>query len=193
MAAKRNQERVKSILLLAIPDEYLLKFHNVADAKSLWEAIKSSLDKAYDRFQKLISQLEVHGAPISKEDINQKFLRSLSPSWNQIDLIMRNKPDIDEIDIDDLYNNIRVYEDEMKRSSSSNSASQNLAFLSSENTSSTNEVSTASGDFGVSTAGGISQVHLPHGAHMQQPLSCAQPTPVPQLKNEIFSRLMKMT
>ncbi|GJS41568.1 hypothetical protein Tco_0566611 [Tanacetum coccineum] len=41
LAAKRNQERVKSILLLAIPDEYLLKFHNVADAKSLWEAIKS--------------------------------------------------------------------------------------------------------------------------------------------------------
>ncbi|GKE47902.1 hypothetical protein Tco_1479160, partial [Tanacetum coccineum] len=151
-------------------------FHNVADAKSLWEAIKSrfagneeskkmqknvlkhqfenfstasneSLDKAYDRFQKLISQLEVHGAPISKEDINQKFLRSLPPSWNQIALIMRNKPDIDEIDIDDLYNNLRVYEDEMKRSSSSTSTSQNLAFLSFENTSSTNEVSTASGDF----------------------------------------------
>ncbi|GJS71307.1 hypothetical protein Tco_0704148 [Tanacetum coccineum] len=165
LAAKRNQERVKSILLLAIPDEYLLKFHNVADAKSLWAAIKSrfggneeskkmqknvlkhqfenfttasneSLDKAYDRFQKLISQLEVHGAPISKEDINQKFLRSLPPSWNQIALIMRNKPDIDEIDIDDLYNNLRVYEDEMKRSSSSTSTSQNLAFLSSENTSS---------------------------------------------------------
>ncbi|GJY10870.1 hypothetical protein Tco_0379055 [Tanacetum coccineum] len=74
-----------------------------------------SLDKAYDRFQKLISQLEVHGAPISKEDINQKFLISLPPSWNQIVLIMRNKPDIDKIDIDDLYNNLRVYEDEMKR------------------------------------------------------------------------------
>ncbi|GJZ25087.1 hypothetical protein Tco_0562546 [Tanacetum coccineum] len=53
----------------------------------------------------------------SKEDINQKFLRSLPPSWNQIALIMRNKPDIDEIDIDNLYNNLRVYEDEMKRSS----------------------------------------------------------------------------
>ncbi|GJY07688.1 hypothetical protein Tco_0374742 [Tanacetum coccineum] len=37
LVAKRNQERVKSILLLAIPDEYLLKFYNVADAKSLWE------------------------------------------------------------------------------------------------------------------------------------------------------------
>ncbi|GJR10080.1 ribonuclease H-like domain-containing protein [Tanacetum coccineum] len=187
LAARRNQERIKSILLLAIPDEYLLKFHNVPDAKSLWAAIKSrfggneeskkmqknvlkhqfenfvtasneTLDKAYDRFQKLISQLEIHGAYVSKEDINQKFLRSLPPSWSQIALIMRNKPDIDEVDIDDLYNNLRVYEDELKRSSGSNSASQNLAFLSSENTNSTNEVSTASGDFGVSTAGGINQV-----------------------------------
>ncbi|GKG02915.1 hypothetical protein Tco_0310551 [Tanacetum coccineum] len=35
LAAKRNQERVKSILLLAIPDKYLLKFHNVPNAKSL--------------------------------------------------------------------------------------------------------------------------------------------------------------
>ncbi|GJY85203.1 hypothetical protein Tco_0499229 [Tanacetum coccineum] len=218
LAAKRNQERVKSILLLAIPDEYLLKFHNVADAKSLWEAIKSrfggneeskkmqknvlkhqfenfstasneSLDKAYDRFQKLISQLEVHGAPISKEDINQKFLRSLPPSWNQIALIMRNKPDIDEIDIDDLYNNLRVYEDEMKRSSSSTSTSQNLAFLSSENTSSTNEVSTASGDFGVSTAGGISQVSSTPCAHDVACSFFAQPTTSPQLENEDFQQI----
>ncbi|GJV66324.1 hypothetical protein Tco_1477152 [Tanacetum coccineum] len=156
LAAKRNQERVKSILLLAIPDEYLLKFHNVPDAKSFWEAIKSrfgeneeskkmqknvlkhqfenfttvpneSLDKAYDRFQKLISQLEVYAAPVSKEDINQKFLRSLPPSWSQIALIMTNKPDIDQTDIDDLYNNLRVYEDEMKRvnnAGGTNSSSQ---------------------------------------------------------------------
>ncbi|GJY09484.1 hypothetical protein Tco_0377669 [Tanacetum coccineum] len=41
LVAKRNQEIVKSILLLEIHDEYLLKFHNVADDKSLWEAIKS--------------------------------------------------------------------------------------------------------------------------------------------------------
>ncbi|GJR93307.1 hypothetical protein Tco_0265481 [Tanacetum coccineum] len=128
-------------------------------------ASNESVDKAYDRFQKLISRLEVHGAPISKEDINQKFLRSLPPSWNQIALIMRNKPNIDEIDIDDLYNNLRVYEDEMRRSSSSTSTSQNMAFLSSENTSSTNEVSTASGDIKVSTAGGTSQVPSTLCAH----------------------------
>ncbi|GKE43896.1 hypothetical protein Tco_1471180, partial [Tanacetum coccineum] len=162
LAANRNQERFKSILLLPIPDEYLLKFHNVADAKSLWKAIKS---RFAGNVESKKMQKNVHGAPISKEDINQKFLRSLPPLWNQIALIMRNKSDIDEIDIDDLYNNLRVYEDKLKRSSGSNSASQNLAFLSSENTSSTNEVSTASGDFGVSTASGINQVPSTPCAH----------------------------
>ncbi|GJQ96646.1 putative ribonuclease H-like domain-containing protein [Tanacetum coccineum] len=129
------------------------------------------------------------GAPISKENINQKFLRNLPSSWNQIALIMRNKPDIDEIDIDDLYNNLRVYEDELKRSSGSNSASQNLAFLSSENTGSTNEVSTASGDFGVSTAGGINQVPSTLCAHDIAYSFLAQPTTSPQLKNEDFQQM----
>ncbi|GJW12073.1 ribonuclease H-like domain-containing protein [Tanacetum coccineum] len=123
-------------------------FANVNHSRRAIQIEIRCLDKAYDRFQKLISQLEVHGAPISKEDINQKFLRSLPSLWNQIALIMRNKLDIDEIDIDDLYNNLRCYEDELKRSSGSNFASQNLAFLSFENTNSTNEVSTASGHFG---------------------------------------------
>ncbi|GJX46236.1 ribonuclease H-like domain-containing protein [Tanacetum coccineum] len=131
LSAKRNKERVKRILLLAIPDEYLLKFHNF---ENFTTAPNESLDKAYDRFQKLISQLEVHAALVSKEDINQMFLRSLPPSWSQITLIMRNKPDIDQTDIDDLYNNLK-------------------------NTSSTNEVSTASGNFGVNIAGGTSSTN----------------------------------
>ncbi|GKD25444.1 ribonuclease H-like domain-containing protein, partial [Tanacetum coccineum] len=54
-------------------------------------------------------------APISKEDINHKFLRSLPSSWNQIALNMRNKPDIDKIDIDDLYKLSYGFEDELKR------------------------------------------------------------------------------
>ncbi|GJW38391.1 hypothetical protein Tco_0064236 [Tanacetum coccineum] len=35
------------------------------------------LDKTYDRFQKLTSQLEIHGEVISQEDANLKLLRSL--------------------------------------------------------------------------------------------------------------------
>ncbi|GJV89574.1 hypothetical protein Tco_1533512 [Tanacetum coccineum] len=43
LAARRNQERVKSILLLVIFDEYLLKFHSVADANSLGEIYNRDL------------------------------------------------------------------------------------------------------------------------------------------------------
>ncbi|GJU07273.1 hypothetical protein Tco_1123703 [Tanacetum coccineum] len=121
LAAKRNQERIKSILLLAIPDEYLLKFHNVPDAKSFLKNLVTTSNELDTHTYGLdirnsLSQLENSGAYVSKEDINQKFLRSLPPSWSQIALIMRNKPDIDEVDIDELYNNLRVYEDELKRS-----------------------------------------------------------------------------
>ncbi|GKA25194.1 ribonuclease H-like domain-containing protein [Tanacetum coccineum] len=52
---------------------------------------------------------------------------------------MRNKSDLDELSIDDLYNNLKVYESEIKGNSSSSSNSQNVAFVSSDNSSSTNE------------------------------------------------------
>ncbi|GJS11977.1 putative ribonuclease H-like domain-containing protein [Tanacetum coccineum] len=165
-----------------VETEYQLRFHAIKDAKTLWVAIKSrfgdnieskkmqknvlkqqfenfsvsdteGLDKAYDRFQKLISLLEVHGASVSNEDANQKFLRALPSSWNNIALIMRNKEGIDELDIDDLYNNLKVFEADIKGSFGSSSNSQNVAFLSAEDTNSSNEVNTANG---VSTAAGHS-------------------------------------
>nr|GFA09618.1 ribonuclease H-like domain-containing protein [Tanacetum cinerariifolium] len=134
--AWKNKLKAKSTLMLAIPDENLLKFHTCKDAKSLWEAIKNrflgnkeskkmqktiikqnyknfvassqeGLDKIYDRFQKLISQLEIHGKVISQEDANLKLLRSLPLAWNNIALIMRNKSDLDTLSMDDLYNNLK--------------------------------------------------------------------------------------
>ncbi|GJZ46897.1 ribonuclease H-like domain-containing protein [Tanacetum coccineum] len=39
--ARKNELKAKSTLLLAIPDEHLLKFHGIKDAKTLWEAIKA--------------------------------------------------------------------------------------------------------------------------------------------------------
>ncbi|GKC31158.1 hypothetical protein Tco_1038452 [Tanacetum coccineum] len=144
----RNKElKAKSIMLLAILDEHLLKFHGIKDAKTLWEATKTRFggnkeskkmqktilkqqyenfttskskghDKTYDRFQKLISQLEIHGEVISQEDANLMLLRVLPSSWNNIALIMHNKADLDELSMDDLYDNLKVYEAEIKSQTS---------------------------------------------------------------------------
>nr|GEV25949.1 retrovirus-related Pol polyprotein from transposon TNT 1-94 [Tanacetum cinerariifolium] len=73
-----------------------------------------------------------------------KFLRSLPSEWNTHVVVWRNKVDLDTMSIDDLYNNFKIVEQEVKRTvaSSSSSKSQNMAFLSSPG--STNEVDTAS-------------------------------------------------
>ncbi|GJU57389.1 hypothetical protein Tco_1235155 [Tanacetum coccineum] len=54
--ARKNELKAKSTLLLAIPDEHLLKFHGIKDAKTLWEAIKARFggNKESKKMQKTI-------------------------------------------------------------------------------------------------------------------------------------------
>nr|GEU69244.1 ribonuclease H-like domain-containing protein [Tanacetum cinerariifolium] len=169
--ARERERKAMTTLLMAIPEDHLAKFHKMTDAKEMWEAIKSrfgrndeskklkyllkqqfksfyvsnseGLHKGYDRFQSFLSQLETHSASVSIEDANQKFLSSLPSSWFQISLIMRTKTGVDTLSFNDLYNNLRVFESDVKGSTGSSSSTHNVAFLSSENTSSTNEVNTA--------------------------------------------------
>ncbi|GKB05651.1 hypothetical protein Tco_0833846 [Tanacetum coccineum] len=104
--ARERERKARTTLLMALPEDHLAKFHKITDAKEMWDAIKSrfggndeskkiqkyilkqqfegftisnseELHKGYDRFQSLLSPLEIHGAGVSTKDANQKFLRSL--------------------------------------------------------------------------------------------------------------------
>nr|GEW17763.1 xylulose kinase-1 [Tanacetum cinerariifolium] len=68
---------------------------------------------------------------------------SLPSSWSQVALIMRTKPGLETLSFDDLYNNIRVFDLDVKGTTASSSNTHNVTFVSAENTSSTNDVSTA--------------------------------------------------
>nr|GEU85302.1 reverse transcriptase domain-containing protein [Tanacetum cinerariifolium] len=97
--------------------------------------------KGYDRFQTQLIHLKIHGAGVSHEDANQKFLRSLPSSWSQVALIIRTKPGFDTFNFDDLYNNLRVFERDVKgTTASSSSNTHNVAFMSADNTNSTNDI-----------------------------------------------------
>nr|GEX29194.1 hypothetical protein [Tanacetum cinerariifolium] len=65
---------------MALPDKHQLKFNIPKDAKTLME------------------------------DINLKFLRSLPTEWRTHTLIWRNKTDLEEQSLDDLFNNLKIYE-----------------------------------------------------------------------------------
>ncbi|GKC74003.1 ribonuclease H-like domain-containing protein [Tanacetum coccineum] len=158
---KKNDVKARSMLLMALPNEHQLTFNQYKDAKTLFEAIqtrfggndatkKTQKTLLKQMLQKIVSQLAILGENISQEDLNLKFLRILPSEWNTHVVVWRNKPDLDSMSFDDLYNNFKIVEQEVKRTvtSSSNSGSQNVAFVSTP--SSTNEVNTA--NIQVSTA-----------------------------------------
>ncbi|GJT20882.1 putative ribonuclease H-like domain-containing protein [Tanacetum coccineum] len=81
--------------------------------------LSEMLDQTFDRLQKLVSQLELLDEKLSQEDVNQKLLRSLSPKWNTYAVVWRDKAELETMRIDDFYNNLKVYEPEVKGMSSS--------------------------------------------------------------------------
>nr|GEZ47489.1 hypothetical protein [Tanacetum cinerariifolium] len=139
--ARRNELKACGTLLMALPDKHQLKFNSHKDAKTLMEAIKNSdsLDQIHDRLQNLVSQLDIHGVSLSQEDVNLKFLRSLPSEWKTHTLIWRNKADLEEQSLDDLFNSLKIYKTEVKHSFSPSTSTQNLAFVSSSNTDSTTD------------------------------------------------------
>ncbi|GJR91050.1 retrovirus-related pol polyprotein from transposon TNT 1-94 [Tanacetum coccineum] len=206
--------------MMGIPNEHQLMFNSIKDAKLLLKAIEKrfgrnvvtkktqrnllkqqyenfnassseTLDQTFDRLQKLMSQLEILGETLSQEDVNQKLLRSLSPEWNTHAVVWRNKPELKTMNRYDLYNNLKVYELEVKGTSSSSTSTQNMAFVSSNNSGSTNEaVNTAHGVSAASTqANAATPINVDN---LSDAVICAffasQPSS-PQLANEDLQQL----
>nr|GEW43854.1 hypothetical protein [Tanacetum cinerariifolium] len=65
--------------------------------------------------------------------------RSLPSEWKTHTLIWRNKTDLEEQSLNDLFNSLKIYEAEVKSSSSASTTTQNIAFVSSSNIDSTTE------------------------------------------------------
>nr|GEY97672.1 hypothetical protein [Tanacetum cinerariifolium] len=166
--ARKNELKARGTLLMALPDKHQLKFNSHKDAKTLMVDIEKQfggntetkkvqktllkqqfknfsgsssegLDQIHDRLQKLVSQLEIHRVSLSQEDVNLKFLRSLPSEWKTHILIWRNKTDLEDKSLDDLFNSLKIFEFEVKHSSSTATDSHNLAFVSSTLTDSTTD------------------------------------------------------
>ncbi|GJV92309.1 ribonuclease H-like domain-containing protein [Tanacetum coccineum] len=219
---KRNEIKARGTLLMALPNKDQLKFHSYKDAKLLMEAIEKryggnkeskkvqrtllkqqyenfagssseTMDQTFDRLQKLISQLEIQGEVITQEDMNLKLLRSLPSEWKTHALIWRNKEEIKTISLDDLYNNLKIYEPELTGSSSTSQNPQNVAFVSSNSTNSNCNSSTNEAD---NTAYGVSAAHTQcnptSGDNLSDAMICAflasQPNS-PQLAREDLEQI----
>ncbi|GJW92350.1 hypothetical protein Tco_0169903 [Tanacetum coccineum] len=125
---KKNDVKVRGLLLMALLNEHQLTFSQYPDAKSMFAAIETrfggnaatkktllkqqyenfsatsaeSLDSIFNRLQKIVSRLAILGVIIAQEDLNLKFLSSLPPEWNTHVVVWINKPEIETMSIDDF-------------------------------------------------------------------------------------------
>ncbi|GJT92165.1 ribonuclease H-like domain-containing protein [Tanacetum coccineum] len=132
--ARERERKARTTLLMALPEDHLAKFHKMTDAKEMWDAIKSrfggndeskkmqkyilkqqfegfsvsnseGLHKGYDRFQSLLSQLEIHGAVVSiPSGQNSQYEQTSSYSLlaNQSSCPQLDHEDLEQLDEFDL-------------------------------------------------------------------------------------------
>ncbi|GKB34995.1 hypothetical protein Tco_0879937 [Tanacetum coccineum] len=122
---KKNDVKARSLLLMALPNEHQLTFSQYPDAKTMFATIKTRFGGSR---------------------------RFLPPEWNTHVVVWMNKPEIETMSIDDLYNNFKIVEQKVKKSVGASSGAQNLAFLTAPSTSNSNHVNTAMPAYEVSTA-----------------------------------------
>ncbi|GKE95779.1 hypothetical protein Tco_1580634 [Tanacetum coccineum] len=170
-ACKKNDIKVRSLLLMSLPNEHQLTFDQYEDAQSMFIVIKArfggneatkkiqkallkqqyenfcatsleSLDSIFNRLQKLVSRLAILRFIVPPEDLNLKFLKSLPAEWDTHVVFWTNKPNFDSIGLDDLYNNFKIVELKIKKLAGSNNGDKNLAFVTSSGSSTTKNTNT---------------------------------------------------
>ncbi|GJU93290.1 putative ribonuclease H-like domain-containing protein [Tanacetum coccineum] len=129
---KRNFVKARSTLLMGLPNEHQLTFNQYPDAKTLLAAIEKRFggnDATKKTKKNLMKQQYENFSASSSESLDQTFDR------------LQKLSDLGTLSMDELYNNLKVYETEVKGTSNSSLGTQNMAFMSSRtnNSSSTNE------------------------------------------------------
>ncbi|GKC78428.1 hypothetical protein Tco_1129202, partial [Tanacetum coccineum] len=118
-AQKKNDVKARSILLMALPNEHQFIFNQYKDAKTLFAAIQTRFggNVATKKTQKTLLKQ-------SYENFNAPSTESLDSIFNRLQkIVSQNKPDLETISFDDLYNNFKIVEQEIKRTVSTANSS----------------------------------------------------------------------
>nr|GEV64057.1 hypothetical protein [Tanacetum cinerariifolium] len=130
--ARKNELKAHGTLLMALPDKHQLKFNSHKDAKTLMEATENRFggNKKTKKVQKtLLKQQYENFTGFSSERLDHIHDR-LQKLVSQLEIHGGSLP---------VNLNLKIYEAEVKHSSSTSTTTQNLAFVSSPNTDSTTE------------------------------------------------------
>nr|GEZ51533.1 ribonuclease H-like domain-containing protein [Tanacetum cinerariifolium] len=214
------ETKARTLLLQSLPEDHMADFHHLDDAREIWLAVKArfggnkgskkmsktmlkqafsefsvskeeGLHKGYDRFKKILSQLNQMQTKPDNDDVNIKFLRALPPSWSQVALTLKTGGGLEYLSFNDLYNKLRSLEINVKGGSSYGSRSTTVAPTHSAFTGavSTNTKIVYSDQPSYSSL--ISYTHVPSGSIIEDVLYSfvAENKPTQQLAYEDFEQV----
>ncbi|GJS95374.1 putative ribonuclease H-like domain-containing protein [Tanacetum coccineum] len=113
--------------------EEKIKRKNDVKARATKKTQKTLLKQQYENF-----------SATRVQSLLTLFSIGLTPEWNTHVVIWMNKPEIETMSIDDLYNNLKIVEQKVKKTVGTSSDVQNLAFMTAPSSTSTNDANTAS-------------------------------------------------
>nr|GEU98278.1 putative ribonuclease H-like domain-containing protein [Tanacetum cinerariifolium] len=133
--ARKNELKARGTSPMSLPDKHQLKFNIHKDAKTLMEAIEKMFggNKETKKVQKTLLKQQYEKFTGSSSESLDQIHDSLQKLISQLEILRES------LSQEDITLNLKIYEVEVKSSSSASTSTQNIAFVSSQNTDSTND------------------------------------------------------
>ncbi|GJW66902.1 hypothetical protein Tco_0121326 [Tanacetum coccineum] len=123
-AQRRAELKARSTLLMALSNKHQLKFNSYKDAKTLMQAIENKFrgNTATKKTQKNLLKQQYENFVASSTEVIEQTYKRLKKLISQSEM-----HEIETLSLDDLFNNLKSYELEVKGTSSSTTNSHNGA------------------------------------------------------------------
>ncbi|GKE56020.1 hypothetical protein Tco_1495205, partial [Tanacetum coccineum] len=145
---KKNDVKARRLLLMALPNEHQLTFSQYPDAKSMFAAIETRFggNAATKKTQKTLLKKQYENFSATTAESLDSIFNRLQKIVSRLAILVvwMNKPEVETMSIDDLYNNFKIVEQKVKKTVGGSSGAQNLAFMTAPSTNNTIDTNTAS-------------------------------------------------
>ncbi|GJZ57317.1 putative ribonuclease H-like domain-containing protein [Tanacetum coccineum] len=111
--AVQRENKVRTLLLQALPEDHMPDFHHYDDARDIWLAVKARFggnEESKKMRKTMLKQQFTEFSVTEEEGLHKGYDRALPSSWSQVGLALKTRGGLDSMSFDDLYNKLRSLE-----------------------------------------------------------------------------------
>nr|GEV89367.1 xylulose kinase-1 [Tanacetum cinerariifolium] len=119
--AVQRETKARILLLQSLPEDHMVDFHHLDDAREIWLAVKARFggNEESKKMRKTMLKQEFSEFSVFEEEgLHKGYDRALPLSWSQVALTLKTRGGLEYLSFDDLYNKLRSHEIDVKDGSS---------------------------------------------------------------------------